>query len=1102
MSIINLPIEQFDSEKRIFIPRGYRVESGDCKLESVAAAFRKTAISMENYVGKNNTVLNVSSSIGKIQKLFQGKVGKELTQNDIDSAERMLKSCEKIMEKGFGIETVHIQITNEFGINSVPVTHGDLNLEKYQDMSYVEALNAFTETVEDAQGIRFKDPSHKYLVIIIGVPILANTVLSDVQLTAVLFHEIGHSFINHNYGMALGLQRLIFGIDMGMRMAFTVMQVIRSGKILKGGSGEDLDDAGIVDSMKFMKWLFDSHLEEAAATGNPNLPMNDETKSIMVLVGSKMAAAVQEFVFGIIAAFKIITIFWKTVLGKKDKMKTEIEKVRVVLKPGSTVEPAIKNTNEFVIFIKVFFIQIWMLVGEFISFITTKALGFSAVRFFINRLISTGLFPMSHVNKHLERKSDDFAKAFGLGPELAESLIIIKKQSGSDKVVTGGINTVFNYIPVVRILTQSVFLGLETMTAFAAGYPSDRNRIKAMYNSLRKDLDDPSIPKKLKGDIIKDIERLERTYSEYIDPSKNSEDKAYAKSFFYMIFHSLLKLKNDGYTESTPPSNVAVTAKMISTFRSLRFMIPKMKPEDEAGATEILEKVSNESCMPIYDGLEGEVTWESKLPDEAYAAAQTVTMEAYFGKVEIVQDTINYIHQIRELLPKKAGKIPDSDKATIRGILDEWGKKVSDHFNSEDAYIGLESCYNAYAVSFICGNSVERKAISKSKLVETPTGYKYETKDNIHIIMMLGLPLITDPKLSDETLTAIMFHEIGHGFQHFKVTSIHRQKSQFITKTLFGQVKDFIYKVFTLNIFGAIGNIFDTLKWVFTGFGLGKSRKHDIADGKSITDDTLDTAKWKNGELAESGSEGGGGHKGLIASIIGLVQSLLITLISWIPLPGITSFAITILYDPLFLVDLFARGAIYRKNKECELFADNFSMKYGLGLAEAEFFYNMYTAAEPQTTEFPLLRMVSAFNMMGAISILGVCEEHPSDRVRIKKLYEGLAKELEDRNLPPAMRAQMKKDLEEIKITYNDLISPGTNFKEKRRGQAVMWLFMRVFVKLKERAKTKAELEAPVNINGNQAMRYALAAGKENPDIIDELGESQEDYEARFQDVI
>jgi Zn-dependent protease with chaperone function len=1092
MGIIKLPqLEDNDNEPRIFVDKNYTVESSDEILKPVKSVLDRQSVTLENYIGKNKTVFSVSSTLGKIQKIFQKKNRLNIDDNDIFEATRIIKICEKIMQDGFGIETVRINIVKGSSFESVPVTSGHLSLEKYKDVPYTEAMNRYTETIEDAQGIRFKDPDNKYLILSLGVDVMASSVLTDIQLTAIVFHEIGHSFITHNYGMSLGLQRWIFGLDAAMRMASNIIDLY--------GSVKDLVDMDLPESFRLIVDYQNDVVENPGKYTDAEIRDNNKTVVDTFVSGS---LRIMQLVVATVSSIGVLKSLWTNIFSKHSKERTEATTKRIQVTTKDVIGK--KKSSELTKILFTFMHQVLDLIHEGLSLYITALFGtLSAAtipKFLRNKIIGGVLFPYSHFNRGFEKKSDDFAKAFGLGPDLAEALVLLKKDSNNDLFITGGMNTLFNFIPGVRVITQSLFMGLEFMNSFASGYPTDRSRMKSVHASLLKDLNDPSIPKKLKEGIRKDIEKIEGMYNEYIDPDNVRKEKAYARAFFYTIFHSLLKLNGQGYNEKKKPSSPVIAMTFVDAFRKVKSAIPMLKPKEDAAVTEIIEQVSNESCDRIPDMDDTVITWESVLPYSAYDAIKVVTMESYFGKVQIVEDTISYIHRIRELLPKN-GKIPDSEKETIRGILSKWGDKIASHFNSETAYVGLESCYNAYAVSFMTGSAAEKKAADNNKLVETPTGYRYASSDNMHIIMMLGIKLLTDPKLSDESIAAIMFHEIGHGFQQFGVQSVPKQRANFIIKNLMGQVKDFVIHAISFNVFGMIMNIIDTIKWIFSGFGLRGNKKDEIKSAVTITDDSLKRTRMKN-NVAVINENDGNEPVWIIVNILGLIQYLLTTIISWIPVPGITSFVITLIYDPLYLVDLCARGWLYKKNKECELFADNFAMKYGLGVAESQFFYNMYTNSEPQTTEFPLLRMISAFNMMGTMSMLSALEEHPSNRVRIAKLYEGLEKEINDRNLDPKLKQKMKSDLAAIKAQYNDLISPVKNFKEGRRGQAVVWLFIRIFVKLKERAKTESELAAPIVASKSSILRATLQAGKESPDLLRAIGETESDFEERLDEAV
>lgn len=139
--------------------------------------------------------------------------------------------------------------------------------------------------------------------------------------------------------------------------------------------------------------------------------------------------------------------------------------------------------------------------------------------------------------------ADSFAATYGYGPEMA---------SASAKMT----NITSDSDAAAKAISRTPVLGLikdfNTMLAFALirlvdPHPDDQVRILNNVKKLEKDLNDPSIPSKLKKDIKRDLEEVKKVYSKTLEVENYEERNQYATFAFRVINDKLgghLDIKN------------------------------------------------------------------------------------------------------------------------------------------------------------------------------------------------------------------------------------------------------------------------------------------------------------------------------------------------------------------------------------------------------------------------------------------------------------------------------------------------------------------------------------------------------------------------------
>lgn len=203
----------------------------------------------------------------------------------------------------------------------------------------------------------------------------------------------------------------------------------------------------------------------------------------------------------------------------------------------------------------------------------------------------------------------------------------------------------------------------------------------------------------------------------------------------------------------------------------------------------------------------------------------TISEEAYFGKNnKFVEDCLVHIRKIRSTVMDSFSTISD-EKLTKekRNIIfskigkelvkerKEFGETIAKHINAEAIYFNFISGTNAYCIPISFNSKLHSASKTKEETLrdihnieQTETGYRFRKSKGIKMDITLGLPLFDTRKgailLEDREICAVLFHEIGHGFQHLVKNSINVMADRYLLEG----VKLFILIFSILEIFVTI----------------------------------------------------------------------------------------------------------------------------------------------------------------------------------------------------------------------------------------------------------------------------------------------------------
>ncbi|MBO4734988.1 MAG: hypothetical protein J5614_01205, partial [Paludibacteraceae bacterium] len=715
---------------------------------------RIPAITLEDYFGKNKNVEKIILKFQALKPIFQSKIGKLIDKWDIGKINPILEDLDEIIARMINVESVTVQIVPGSAIYSFPIGMGMIDLSKFENMTDKQAMTEYNAYTTDANGVSYKYRDGKHLIIYLGSTILANPDMKPEFVTALLFREIGRSFLNYTYGYSIQFQRCVIGaedtLDIFKKFEFVFDQI----KTIKGIT----DEYDLKAMWEFIRdyYQHDNHTEEE------DILMSSLAYGLGKKLG-KGASFFTGFVRNVIGFIKSIPQLFSRLLfkGKEESQKERKKRCNDIL--NMKVETADESQNMFRDMIGQAFDVYNMIATLYLS-------GFST----FSKILMLNPFDLTAINALVsETGADKFPGYYGLGTEFAKAMLVYDKITRADERETAGFAKIFKKVPLMNILTQLPLLITNTIDGLSTGSLTTRMKIKRIHAQLSKELNNPALTPKMKKDLQDQLSNIEKIYNDYIDPAKQNEKCNSARCFMYYVFRYFIKLNKSGVgTKVTDRSiNSLIGVDVWKKSKDLKDLL-KIDSNTDNVVTSVLEKTQNITTESL-DVLDQEIVLKPHFEDSSiYLPLNAVTNEAYFGQTQIVKKSIKHVHDIRAMFPKTKGKFSDVQKVDIKAILTAWGNELAEEFNAESCYIGLEDIYNAFAYPMNVGSIKEISGAAKNNVVESPTGYKFSDKSGVQLIICLGFQLLKDISLSDEAVVAVLFHEIGHGFQQYTGLSV------------------------------------------------------------------------------------------------------------------------------------------------------------------------------------------------------------------------------------------------------------------------------------------------------------------------------------------
>lgn len=439
--------------------------------------------------------------------------------------------------------------------------------------------------------------------------------------------------------------------------------------------------------------------------------------------------------------------------------------------------------------------------------------------------------------------------------------------------------------------------------------------------------------------------------------------------------------------------------------------------------------------------------------------------EAYFGRNNPLASTIlKYIKEIRSLYEltypggaKQAIANKKETYQTFQKTMQMFEKDMANVLNAEQFTIGLFGEENAFALPMCFDrNLVTKEAKKKSfneglkisleDIIENKNGFKFKNKSGKHLIICIGINLFD--RFSDEEITAITLHEIGHCFQHMLV-SINGNVVNHVRKSLITAlymalqpVSTILSSLLRLDIIGIIYSVICLILSVFIFIQermlksvIDKHGEEEI--GKKIVVDLMDSDDFDRYKISQEVKqmrkdtlkqliESGKGLNFLTKFCLMLLNFFehLFSLLWYTIAPVIDIFSF------LGYISILGYNKYLRKERRYEQFADMFATSHGYGPEQASALAKLYNSDGVDLgAGLNLIHYVPVINLwiaLGrAIDLHSICltAGYPPPKERLESLYVTLDFELKNNpQLSKEQKACIKEQMDDIKDTFNNYV--------------------------------------------------------------------------------
>lgn len=423
--------------------------------------------------------------------------------------------------------------------------------------------------------------------------------------------------------------------------------------------------------------------------------------------------------------------------------------------------------------------------------------------------------------------------------------------------------------------------------------------------------------------------------------------------------------------------------------------------------------------MGIYSGEDAIACLEAKQFRQA-------VNEAYFGRTPGINRCFNAFCDFRHKY---------LDSSFLRGI-----KNIdADHDKDLRLFISeMERQFGFYSFSFIISNSLQENMCTipilfydkrdkpnqifhgkyrpnrsniKDWVYQDKEGYHFNKDLKASCIIIANAQMLFNEKYTDEEMFAVVLHEVGHNFQSFLNNDM----------MVLGSVDCFVrYILIALDIWLKLvqGDIGGYIKDVFQLLLV------DQNGHKSMS-------KLYNDLTSDENTNNVYSYFNFIKGLLNVPREIVtaVIMVPAAPLLGLLSGIVQ------FLSNLSIAGTItHAYGYMGEQMADNFPTYYGFGQDMVNTQVNKMPGAFGPLSQgvgkIPVIGHLYNFMLLPAQMLLSISDEHPADVVRAKSTINSMKTDVNDPQLSPKLRAELKKQIDESEALVNEYLKKANDISD------------------------------------------------------------------------
>lgn len=438
-------------------------------------------ITAEAYFGSDNTfVSQVKLYVHELREIYvkSPSMAKKTFVAEVEKLAKILGDC---IAKNVNAEKCSLTIIGDANAFCFPLCWDTWN--KKDREKNIDKILSLEDIVETTKGYRFKKPEGKHLMYAIGLGLFDK--MDDDEVTAIIFHEIGHSF-----------QQMLTGIN-GNLVWSNLTNTLRENTMM----------------LNIMMVLMSFGLA---------LFIRSDTSKMKDIIEKDIAEVTPE-------------------INEAESNQFNREKASRELKSfsgkalrqiyGEQVDKANQNafTKFFLFIFSIIFDTFLGVINLIVSLL--YPLGklidlFSGIYFSAN----AGWFKK---NRMFEEFADSFATSYALGAKLSSGLAKLHVNDGVDL----GTLSFINYIPGINLYLAWSDYMMTSTACLMQGYPTAPGRFKVQYETLKHELDtNPEINAQERLEITAQMDEIAHVYDNFIQ-------RPGSKNFVFRVIAQVTKKK-------------------------------------------------------------------------------------------------------------------------------------------------------------------------------------------------------------------------------------------------------------------------------------------------------------------------------------------------------------------------------------------------------------------------------------------------------------------------------------------------------------------------------------------------------------------------------